>query len=70
MNNSEIIFNVTESEEGGFDARALDFSIFTQGDDWDDLKTMARDAVICHFEENEVPRVIRLRFVREEVISV
>lgn len=70
MNNSEIIFNVTESEEGGFDARALDFSIFTQGDDWDDLKTMARDAVICHFEENEHPKVILLRLVREEVISV
>ena len=70
MNTNEIIFEVTESADGGFDARALGHSIFTQGDDWDDLKSMARDAVLCHFEEHEAPRVIRLHLVREEAIAV
>lgn len=70
MNKSEVIFDVTESMDGGFEAAALGFSIFTVGDDWDDLKSMARDAVICHFDEVERPRVIRLHFVREEVITV
>lgn len=70
MSASEIIFEVTEACEGGYDARALGHSIFTQGDDWDDLKAMARDAVICHFEEGEAPRVIRLHLVREEAIAV
>ena len=70
MNRSEIIFEVTESVDGGFDARALGHSIFTQGRDWDDLKSMARDAVLCHFEEDEAPRVIRLHLVREEAIAV
>ena len=56
--------------EGGYDARALGHSIFTQGEDWDDLKVMVRDAVLCHFDEEDVPRVIRLHLVREEAIAV
>lgn len=43
---------------------------FTQGDDWDDLKSMARDAVLCHFDDEEAPRVIRLHLVREETIAI
>ena len=38
--------------------RALGYSIFTQGDDWYDLKAMVKDAVACHFGEKEVPKVI------------
>ena len=53
----EIIFEVKEAPEGGYDARALGHSVFTQGDDWDDLREMVRDAVLCHFVEGEVPRV-------------
>ena len=51
----EIIFEVTETPEGGYDARALGHSVFTQGDDWDDLREMVRDAVLCHFDEGEAP---------------
>lgn len=70
MSTSEVIFDVTESVEGGYEARALGQSIFTQGDDWDDLKAMVREAVLCHFDEEEIPRVIRLHLVREEAIAV
>ena len=70
MRPTEIIFEVTETAEGGYGARALGYSIFTQGEDWNDLKAMARDAVLCHFDEDNVPRVIRLHLVREEVIAV
>ena len=70
MRPSEIIFEVTEAPEGGYDARALGFAIFTQGEDWDDLKAMRRDAVLCHFEEKEAPKVIRMHLVREEAIAV
>ena len=66
----EIIFEVTEAPEGGYDARALGYSVFTQGEDWDDLKKMVRDAVRCHFDDREPPRVIRLHFLREEAIAV
>ena len=67
---AEIIFEVTEAVEGGYDARALGYSIYTQGESWDDLKEMARDAVLCYFEEDRAPRVIRLHLVREEAIAV
>ena len=70
MGLAEIIFEVTESAEGGYEARALGHSIFTQGEDWNDLKEMARDAVLCHFDEGDAPRVIRLHLVRDEAIAV
>ena len=70
MATSEIIFEVTESIEGGYEARALGHSIFTQGEDWRELKAMARDAVLCHFDEADAPSVIRLHLVREDAIAV
>ena len=70
MNTSEIIFEVTESPEGGFEARALGHAIFTEADTEAELKEMLRDAVRCHFEDKEeAPKVIRLHWVRDELIS-
>jgi hypothetical protein len=66
---SEIIFAVAESPEGGYEARALGYSIFTQGDSLEELREMVRDAVRCFFEPEEMPEVIRLHFVHDEVIS-
>jgi len=68
MPQSEIIFSVQESPEGGFQARALGFSIFTEADTLDELKAMIRDAVSCHFEKGQKPSVIRLHMVKDEVI--
>ena len=70
MSASEVIFQVAESADGGYEARALGHSIFTRGDDWDDLKGMARESVLCHFDGDETPRVIRLHLVRDEAIAV
>ncbi len=67
---TEIIFEVTEAAEGGFDARALGYSIFTQGDDWADLKAMVKDAVTCHFGDTDEIKVVRLHFVKDEAIAV
>lgn len=66
---SELIFLVEEAAEGGYIARALGASIFTEADDPDGLREQVRDAVRCHFDEGKGPRVIRLHFVREEVIA-
>ena len=66
----EIIFIVEEADEGGYVARALGHSIVTEADDLESLNEMVRDAVKCHFDEEESPKVIRLHFVREEIISV
>lgn len=58
MRPTEIIFEVTEACEGGYNAKALGHDIFTQGEDWDDLKEMVRDAVLCHFDGEKPPKVI------------
>jgi hypothetical protein len=69
MAETEIIFSVQESPEGGYEARALGYSIFTQADTMDELKRNVREAVHCHFDEGQAPPVIRLHTVKDEVIS-
>ncbi len=66
----EIIFVVEEAPEGGFTARALGESIFTEADNLSDLRLNIRDAINCHFDQGQEPKVIRLHFVREEMIAV
>lgn len=67
---SEIVFIVEEDPDGGYNARALGESIFTDADDLTSLKDMVRDAVRCHFPDAaKRPSVIRLHFVRDEVIA-
>lgn len=68
-NSNEIIFLVEEAPEGGYTARALGESIFTEMDDLDDLHQQVRDAVHCHFDEGKALEIIRLHFVREEVMT-
>jgi hypothetical protein len=65
----ELIFMVENAPEGGFTARALGISIFTEADDLPGLREQVRNAVRCHFEEGQGPKIIRLHFVHEEVIA-
>jgi len=67
---NEILFLVETAPEGGYTARALGETIFTEADNLEDLHRQVRDAVICHFEEGQAPRLIRLHFTHEEVIAV
>jgi hypothetical protein len=60
MPETEIIFSIQESPEGGYEARALDYSIFTQADSMDELKRNVREAVHCHFD-----RDLAYRFAQE-----
>ena len=60
MADTEIIFSVEESPEGGYEARALGHAIFTQAETLDELRFMVRDAVRCHFDDAARPRQIRL----------
>ena len=67
---SEIIFIVEESKEGGFEARALDYSIYTEAEDIESLKESVKDAVLCHFDKENIPKIIRLHLVKDELITV
>jgi len=67
---NEIIFIIEEAPEGGFTAKALGESIFTEADTLDELKEMIKDAVLCHFEQGTHPQIVRLHFVREELLRI
>lgn len=66
---SEVVFLVEEADEGGYTARALGHSIFTEADTLEALEPMVRDAVRCHFEDADRPAVIRLHVVRDLVLA-
>ncbi|MCD4691939.1 MAG: hypothetical protein K8R79_03400 [Calditrichales bacterium] len=67
---NEIIFLVEDSMEGGYEAKALDYPIFTEADTIKNLHKMVKDSIRCHFEPEDMPKIIRLHFVKEEVIPV
>lgn len=67
---NEIFFLVEEAPEGGYSAKALGESIFTEADTVEELHASVRDAVRCHFEEGKAPKLIRLHFVHEEILAV
>jgi predicted RNase H-like HicB family nuclease len=68
---SEIIFGVREDEaDGGYTASALGYGIHTQGETVEEVRAMVKDAVRCYFDETmEAPKIIRLHFVRDEVMA-
>lgn len=66
---NEIIFLVEDSLEGGYEARALGYSIFTQADSLDELKENIREAIFVHFDSENMPKVIRMHYVKEEIIA-
>ena len=67
---TELVFVVEEAPEGGYVARAVGDSIFTEADEINQLHANVRDAVQCHFEEGQGPKIIRLHFVRDETILI
>ena len=68
---TELLFLIEEAPEGGYTARALGQSIFTQAETWEGLEEAVRDAVRCHFErEEERPKVLRLHYVRDKVLAL
>jgi predicted RNase H-like HicB family nuclease len=67
---SEIIFIVEDADEGGYTAQALGYSIHTEGETLDELKASIKDAVKCHFDAKERPRIVRLHMVKDELMAI
>ncbi len=70
MKNKEIIFLIEESLDGGFEAKAVGYSIFTEGETEHEIRKNILEAVRCHFEESDLPSFINIRFLREEQIAL
>ena len=67
---AEIVFLIEEAPEGGYTARGLGYSIYTEANTWEELKLAIQDALSCHFVEGQKPKVVRLHYLREEVMVV
>ena len=67
----EIIFEVREDEvDGGYTASALGVGVHTQAENLEELRSNVKEAVDCYFDETmDAPRIIRLHFVRDEVLA-
>ncbi len=66
---AEIIFLIEEDPEGGYNAQALGHSIFTEGENVEELKENIKGALKCHFDDiKNIPRIIRLHFVKEDIL--
>jgi hypothetical protein len=57
---NEIMFIIEDADEGGYIARALGASIFTEADSLEELYELIRDAVRCHFDEAVLPKITHL----------
>jgi hypothetical protein len=67
----ELIFEVRDAEEGGYCARALGHPIFTEAENWDELRHNVLEAVSLHFEDGGVrPRLVQLHYVKDELIPL
>ena len=66
----EIVFLIEESPQGGYEGRGLGHDIFTEADTLEKLREALRDAVMCHFDKGDRPRLVRLHMVKNEVIAV
>ncbi len=67
---NEIIFLIENAPEGGYNAKALGHSIFTDADDLDSLKANIRNAVLSHLDEGKHPKIVRMHFVHEETFGI
>ena len=66
----ELIFYVEEAQQGGYTANSLTYSIFTQGETLEELKANITDAIHCHFDDEEMPKIVRLHLVHQEVFAI
>jgi predicted RNase H-like HicB family nuclease len=67
---TELIFVVEQAPEGGYTASALGADIITEADSLEELRHNVREATEVHFDEGQQPKIIRLHFVREEVLAL
>ena len=68
--NAEIVFEVTQEADGGYVAECLTQPMVTQGDTWEDVRRNVQEAVSAYFFDGEVPKTVRIRLIRDELLAV
>lgn len=67
----ELIFEIRDNEDGGYCARALGYPIFTEADNWEELRANILEATTLHFEDAPIkPRLAQLHYVKDELVPL
>jgi hypothetical protein len=66
----EVIFYIEESFDGGYEAKAIGHAIFTHGETIEEIRENIKDSVKCHFDEKDMPNLIKLHFIKDEAIAI
>jgi predicted RNase H-like HicB family nuclease len=67
---NELVFEVSPEPGGGFVAECLTESIFTQADNWEELRRNVKEAVAAFYSDHlRPPGASRLHLVRDEVFA-
>jgi hypothetical protein len=62
----ELVFEIRDGQEGGLYARAMGHGIFTEAENWDELRANVLEAVALHFEDAATrPRLGQMRYVKD-----
>jgi len=67
---AEVVFEVTQEADGGYVAECLTQPIVTQGETWEELRSNVQEAVSAFFFDREVPKTVRIRLIRDELLAV
>ena len=65
---NELVFEVTQEADEGFVAECLSEPIFTQAENWEELRRNVQEAVAAYFFDKAQPASIRLHLVRDELL--
>jgi len=68
--NAEVVFEVTQETDGGYVAECLTQPIVTQGESWEELRRNVQEAVSAYFFDREIPKTVRIRLIRDELLAV
>jgi predicted RNase H-like HicB family nuclease len=66
----ELVVEVVQEADGGYSAECLTENIFTEGDTWDVLRKNVVEATAAFFFDRPRPERVRLRLIRDEILSV
>ncbi len=68
---SELVIEITQTDDGGFTARGIGEDIFSEGNTLEEIRRNLREAVLCHYDsKDDIPSTIRLHWVKEEILSL
>ena len=65
----ELLFEISQEDDGGFTAECLTENIYTQADTWVELRKNVLEAVKAYYFDGNPPTSVRLHLIKDEVLT-